>query len=190
MSDPSRGISSIVLNSEAEASDSIFFPILIDIRHYGITWAGGATGDYEQQDGHLRLVNNTQGLKYKGDDEEPMYYAPCTFNLKMGESDGSKKSTANITISAIDGRIIEVIRSIDEDLTCKIVALYGKVENKSGSVKYTFSKLSGKEFRMGGVSWNGTSAQWELNPDDILDMQIPRDKGSYFRFPSVMQNYD
>jgi hypothetical protein len=185
MADPVRHFSNFVLDSSAQESDSSFLPVLVDIRHSGIYWGPDAGGETSQENGHLRLVNDVRGVKYKGDDPVPYWYAPCTFSFKPGKDDGKNKANASITISAADSRIIEVIRSIEEDLVCQVVALYGKVKNDEGRVSYTFTKVYGKEFDMTSVNWDGISAQFTLNPDSTLDMNTPRDKGSLFRFPSI-----
>jgi hypothetical protein len=182
MPDPRRRISTLTLDSMEQKSDSIFLPILLDITHPSIVWDGISD---VQQDGHLRLVNDVRGIRYKGDDLEPHYYAPCNFTIKMPKEDGKNKSSATASISTVDGRAIEVIRSVDEDLNCQVIAFYAKIKNENDTVQYVFSKLYGKKFQMGGVTWTDTSAEWELDPDKIMDLNMPRDKGSMFRFPAI-----
>ena len=187
MADPVRHFSNYVLDSAAQETDSTFLPVLIDIKHSGIYW-GPDTGEGQarQENGHLRLVNDVRGLMFKGDDVAPRWYAPCTFSFKPGKDDGKNTANASVTISAADSRIIEVIRSIEESLYCQVVALYAKMKSDTGKVTYTFTKIYGKEFEMTSVSWDGISAQWTLNPDSTLDSNTPRDKGSLFRFPSIV----
>jgi len=187
--EPKRPLNEVVLDEIAQQNQPVFLPILIDIRHNKITWSdAGLPGMPRQEDGHLRLVNNIQGLMYKGDDREAHYYAPCSFAFKPGKEDGKSKSNATIGISAVDYRIIEVIREVDENLTCQIVAMFSKIVNSEGRTAYTFSKLYGKLFEMTSVSWDGVTASWQLDPDSTLDMNAPRDKGSYFRFPAIMKD--
>lgn len=186
--DPKRSISSVVLESEAAESDSMYLPVLIDIAHPMITWPDSETGRVlQQQDGHLRLINDVRGVMYKGEDSEPHYYAPCSFTVKLPKDDGKTKSTATATIASVDGRVIEVIREVPENVKCRIVSLWAKIKNDDGTVRYVFSKLYGREFEMGSVSGNGVSVQWTLDPDGILGMNAPRDKGSLFRFPAIMK---
>ena len=184
---PRRNISTATFESMTQKSDKAFIPVLIDIRHSGIQW-GDSAATYKQEDGHLRLICDTRGVMYKGDDNEAKWYAPCTFTFKPPKEDGKSKSNASVSISCIDTRLIEVIRLIEEDLTCSIVGMYVKIKNDDGTTKYMFSKLYGKEFYMGSVTWNGISAQWELDPDQIADLSAPRDKGSNFRLPSIMED--
>jgi len=186
--DPKRNISTVVLDSELAESDSMYLPVLLDITHPMITWPdAGQQGEAKQQDGHLRLINDVRGAMYRGDDSVPHYYAPCTFSVKLPKDDGKTKSTATATIASVDGRIIEVIRAVPENVKCRIVALWAKIKNDDGTVKYIFSKMYGREFEMGSVSGNGVSVQWTLDPDGTLGMNAPRDKGSLFRFPAIMK---
>lgn len=182
MSEPRRNINTQTFDDFSQRGLEGFLPVLVDIRHPGITW-----NDSVQQNGHLRLVNDTKGMMYKGNDTEPKYYAPCNFQFKLPKEDGKTKSKASITISALDSRIIEVIRSIEEDLTCRIVGMYSKITSADGKVKYVFSKMYSRKFEMSNVSWNGVTAEWELEPDSIADINAPKDKGSLFRFPSLME---
>lgn len=185
MPDPKRKISTVVLDSMNQRSDSIFLPVLLDITHPEIVWGDVIEGDSIQQDGHLRLVNDVRGVRFKGNDLETHYYAPCNFSIKLPKEDGKNKGVATATISAVDGRIIEVIRSVSEDIECQVIAFYAKIKNENDAVQYVFSKLYGKKFQMGGVTWTSTSAEWTLDPDKIMDLNIPRDKGSMFRFPAI-----
>lgn len=168
----------------SQKNGDFFLPVLIDIKHSGIVWQ---EGEQNQQNGHLRLVCNTQALRYKGDDDRAYLYEPCTFAFKPPKEDGKTKGTASITISCIDGRLIEIIRGVTEGLTCKIVALYSKIKNENGTVSYAFSKFYSKEFEMGSVSWDNITAQWSLEPDSTLNLSFPKDRGSMFRFPSIAE---
>lgn len=182
---PRRNISTITFNEMTQKSQNAFLPILIDIKHTGIVWTDKS---FNQENGHLRLICDTRGVKYKGDDTTAKYYAPCTFLYKKPKEDGKTKNKASISVSCVDTRLIEVIRSITENLTCKIVGMYTKIDSNNGAQKYVFSKLYGKEFFMSNVTWDGISAQWDLDPDSIMDLSAPRDKGSVYRLPAIMEN--
>lgn len=190
MADPRRSITISTFHNSSQKSDSAFIPVLLDIKHNGIVWNYPESEDPEvlklrQQDGHIRFISDVRGVIYKGDDDKPYYYAPCNFSVKLPKEDGKTKSTASISISCIDNRIIEIIRSIEEDLTCQVIAMYAKIKNEDDKVKYAFSKLYGKEFTMGQVSWDGITANWTLDPDLISDLSTPRKMGSQFNLPSI-----
>lgn len=182
--EPRQIIQTKTFDSLAQESDSIFLPVLIDIFHPAIVWG---ENDGEQDNGHLRVVNDTRWLKYKGDEKEPKSYAPCTFEYKEPKEDGKKKSTATLSISCIDSRMIEIIRSIPEGLKCKVVGLYAKVTDKEGKVKYMFQKLNSAEYSMFSATWDGVTASWTLDPDDTMEYSVPRDMATQFRVNSVIE---
>ena len=180
--EPKKNIETSVIDELSQRNEALLIPVLIDIRHSGIIWQEGST----QQNGHLRLVCNTEGLRYKGDDDRAYLYEPCIFSYKAPKEDGKTKGTASITISCIDSRLIDVIRGITEGLTCNVVALFTKVKDENGEINYAFSKFYGKILEMGSVSWGTDSAQWTLEPDSVMNISFPKDKGSRFRCPSVV----
>ena len=182
--EPKKNLDTNTFDNLSQRNESLFLPVLIDIKHSGIIWG---EANQNQQNGHLRLVCNTQAIRYKGDDDTAYLYEPCTFAFKPPKEDGKTKGSATITISCIDSRLIEVIRGITEGLTCKVVALYSKIKNQNGTVSYAFSKFYSKEFEMGSVTWDTVSAQWTLEPDSTLNLSVPKDRGSLFRFPSIME---
>ena len=185
--EPRREISTVILDSETQKSDSIFLPILMDITHPEITWDEDQTSPSSQQDGHLRLVNDVRGIMYRGDGDRAHYYAPCSFSIKFPKEDGRQKSSATASISCADGRLIEVIRSVGEDLSVQVVAMYAKITAEDGGIRYTFSRLGSRSYSMGDVSYDGLTASWTLDPDAVMDASAPKDKGSLFRFPSMMK---
>ena len=52
--------------------------------------------------------------------------------------------------------------------------------------KYIFSKQYGKRFSLGSVTWSGTNATWELDPNKVMSAGFPRDTASQFRFPGAV----
>lgn len=183
--EPRRELSAAVLDSETQRNESMFLPILLDICHPEITWKEDQTHALSQKNGHLRLVNDVRGVMYRGDDDEPHYYAPCAFTIKLPKEDGRQKSSATASISCADGRLIEVIRSVGEDLCVRVVAMYAKITGSDGGPRYTFSKLGSREYAMGDVTYDGLNASWTFDPDTTMDASVPKDKGSLFRFPSM-----
>lgn len=178
---PRRNISTVTFSELAQRESGLSMPVLLDIEHPEIVWNNET--DLNLQDGHLRVVNDTIGLKYKGDDDRPYWYFPCVFKLKLPKEDGKKSSTASLTISCLDSGVIDVIRSVEEDLTCRVVALYAKMDDTG---KYIFSKQYGKRFSLGSVTWSGTNATWELDPNKVMSAGFPRDTASQFRFPGAV----
>lgn len=146
------------------------FPILVDIQHPEIVWKD-ESGD--QEDGHLRLINANYPVKYSGH-----YYLPCVFKFTMPSEDGKKVGSTDITISAIDKRIIEIVRSVASKPKAVIEAFFTKKDSQ-----IYFSRLYKYEFEMCGCTWDGVSAKWSLVFDPAMQLNVPRDLATMTRCP-------
>lgn len=172
---------------ESETLEELFskdtdgsIPVLMDIEHEDINWGNikdkdGSLGDLEQENGHLRLINASYSVKYQG-----KKYLPAYFAFTMPSEDGKTVGQTSVTISAIDQRIIKIIRSIENKPTVTFVALFSR---KDSTV--SFSKLYKYSFEMDSVTWDGVSAKWNLIFDPAMQLQVPRDKATNIRCPSV-----
>ncbi len=174
-----KNIPVVTIKELMEQSTSSSIPILIDIQHDSITWDEGD----DQEDGHLRLVNDTVAIKYKGDDDSIKTYYPANFIFTQPTEDGKTVGNTKVTISAIDQRIINVIRSITSKATAKFVAFFAKQDSN-----YYFQKLYNYEFEMQSVTWDGITASWNLVFDPVAKMNVPKDLGTTKRFPSVNES--
>lgn len=168
-----RNIESITIEELFKQSVNASIPILIDIQHDDIKWE-----DNEQENGHLRLINDSTAVRY-----ENHTYLPAIFSFTMPEENGQKIGNTSVTVSAIDKRIVEIIRSINSKARCTFMAFFAKQD-----ASYYFSKLYNYEFEMDSVTWNGITAQWNLVFDPVMQLNVPRDLGTISRFPSVSQN--
>lgn len=149
-------------------------PVLLDIYHKDIEWGDL---DNEQEAGHLRLINANYSVKYNGHS-----YMSSVFTFSPPQEDGKKVGNANITISAIDKRIIEIIRSVSSKPVATIEAFFVKNDNE-----VSFSRLFNYEFEMTSVSWDGISAKWNLVFDPVSILNIPRDLATQARCPAVVK---
>jgi hypothetical protein len=104
------------------------------------------------------------------------------FTFSPPQEDGKKVGNANITISAIDKRIIEIIRSVSSKPVATIEAFFVKNDNE-----VSFSRLFNYEFEMTSVSWDGVSAKWNLVFDPVSILNIPRDLATQARCPAVVK---
>lgn len=182
--EPRNIIQTQTFESLSQKTDSLFLPVLIDIYHPAIVWGDS---DNEQENGHLRVVNDTRWVKFKGNEKEVKSYAPCTFEYKEPKEDGKKKSNATLSVSCIDSRMIEIIRSVPEGLKCKVVGLYAKLTDSNGRVKYVFQTMNSAEYSMYSTTWDGVTASWTLDPDDTMEYSVPRDMATQFRVHSVIE---
>lgn len=152
-----------------------FLPVLVDIFSPDIKWQGS---DDKQENCHLRLVNDTSDIVYKG-----KTYAASCFNFTPPTEDGKKIEGASITISAIDQRVIELIRLAEIDCKISIVASFAKQVDDEGT-KFYFTEMQNFTFTMKNVTWNRTTAQWTLVFDETMQLNIPRDLATEIKCPS------
>lgn len=152
-------------------------PILIDIQHEKIVWQDGST---EQENGHLRLINDTVPVRYNGHK-----YMPARFDFKLPSEDGKKVGNTSVGISAIDQRIIEVIRSIGDKPPKAIFEAFFAKRGTGADLSFIFSKIYQYEFSMISANWNDVTAQWDLVFDDVMNYNVPKDLGTQLRCPAV-----
>lgn len=172
-----KRINVIALKELFNENTSGVLPVLADIQHDHIKWGDNT---HEQEDGHLRIVNDMAAVRYKG-----KKYMPANFTFTLPSEDGKKISNTSITVSSIDKRMIEIIRSINSNPPVLIMhALFGKqeIEGKTG---YTFHELSEYKFSMTNCSWDGVTARWDLVFDTVMQTNIPVDIGTVYRNPAV-----
>lgn len=170
---PGKHIESVALKELFEQDTSGNIPILLDIEHDEIRWG---ENDLEQEDKHLRIINNTLPVKY-----DNKRYLPSYFSFEAPQEDGQKVGSASITISAIDQRIIEIIRSISSKPKATVIAAFNQVAEN----KIVFSKLYNYTFEMSNCTWDGISAKWNLTFDPAMQRNVPVDKANSIRCPAA-----
>lgn len=167
-----KNIEAVTISELFDRASDGNIPILVDIQHGSIVWEDNK----EQENGHLRLVNNNAKVKY----QEKVYY-PAYFSFVLPSEDGQKVGNTSVTISAIDQRIIEVIRSINSAPKCVFEAFYTKLSD----TQILFSKLYHYEFLMDSVNWDGITAKWNLVFDSACQLNVPRVLATVNRCPSI-----
>lgn len=178
-----KNIDSITLEELFSSSTDGSIPILLDIIHDEITWSdekdeSGKYNDLSQEEGHLRLINSTTPVRYNGNK-----YLPSFFSYAAPSVDGKTVANTSITISAIDQRIVEVIRSIKSKPICIIEAFYTKLSD----YEFMFHKLNHYEFEMSSVTWDESTAKWNLIFDPASQVNVPIDLATKFRAPNAEQ---
>lgn len=171
-----KNIATVTLEELFQESIDASIPVLVDIQHESIVWQDND----EQENGHLRLINDTVPVRYKGADNEPKMYYPSVFSFTPPSEDGKSVGNTKVSISCIDQRVIQVIRGVDTKVKASFVAFFAKQEQV-----YKFQKLYHYDFEMNGVSWDGITASWNLVFDPAMQLNVPRDLGTAARFPSV-----
>lgn len=173
-----KNIDSMTIEELYSQDTASSIPILLTIRHGGIVWTDNSGA---QENGFLRLINSNVPVIY-----EDKKYLPANFIFELPSEDGKKVGDTKISISAIDQRIIEVIRSIDSNPIAEITAVFQYISE----TEITFKKLYNYRFEMQSVEWNGVSAQWKLMFDPAMNVNIPADLATSIRCPSAYeQNY-
>lgn len=175
-----REIESATLEELFSETTSGSFPVLMDIRHDALVWSSNKDKDIQdlqQKDGHLRLINSNTAVKYNGE-----RYLPANFSYTLPTEDGAKVSQTSITISAVDRRIVELIRSIKSSPIAVIEAFFTKPTETS----FAFSRLYHYEFKMKDVTWDDVTAKWTLVFDPVMQVNVPKDLGTKSRNPSIL----
>ena len=205
-----RTIETVTLEELFAEQTNGVLPILADIQHDGIIWTDGST---EQENGHLRLINDTVPVRYNG-----YKYMPAYFEFTQPQEDGKKVGSTNITVSAIDQRSQEIIRSINdtrptlviETFYCKMNGYkqiteetklqmyykdeYGEYKETDDFIEgntyiqqtaYQFSKLNHYEFEMSQANWDNVTAKWTLTYDPVMQVNVPIDAATELRCPAV-----
>ena len=171
-----KKIDSITIKELFEENQSATLPILLDIQHDLIRWEDESLG---QEQGHLRLINSNVAVKFGG-----WKYMPAFFQFTQPQEESNKIGQTSITISALDRRIIRIIRSITTAPKAVIDALYAKISEN----EFAFSRRCRYEFAMSSVSWDSTTAKWTLIFDKTMQNNIPRDLATAPRVPAITAN--
>lgn len=150
-------------------------PVLIDVTHDALVWDDD---QYEQENGHLRLINSPTAVRYDGHK-----YLPSYFSFTLPQEDGQKIGKTSVVISAIDQRVVQLIRSIKTKPRMSIVAFFAKPTETS----FAFSKVYHYKFEASNASWDDSTAKWDLVFDPITQMNVPKDLGTRTRCPGIIQ---
>lgn len=158
-----------------KSSSDGFIPALLEIYNPDIKWDDPSL---EQERCYLRVISDTNSVMYKGH-----RYLPCRFNFTLPEESGQKIGEATITISTIDSRVINILRSIELQCEVKITAFFAK----EGS-KYKFFYLDSFTATLPSVSYNRATASFKVVFKDALQVNIPAEVATKDKLPSVKED--
>ena len=152
-----------------------FLPVLLEIYNPDIKWKDGTL---EQDNMYLRVISDTNAVMYKG-----KKYLPCKFSYTPPEEDGKSVGQASITISAVDSRVVQMLRSIELQCEVKVMAMFAKrgTETRFYPIEYIRSKLP-------SATYNRLTAQLTLSYKDVLKLNVPRHIATKDQLPSVDNN--
>lgn len=169
-----KKIQTIAMEEIWKSQSDGYLPVLIDIYNPDIKWDDDSLG---QENCHFRAISDTNAVVYKG-----KRYLPCSFNVKLPDEDGEKIGDATVTISSIDTRIIQLLRSIDMQCEVTLEAFFAK----QGS-KIKFLPLDSIKAAIPSASYNRTTATLRLEFKDVLQMNVPAEKATKDKVPSVLE---
>lgn len=161
----------------------ITLPVMFEVYNPDITWSDEEKETYGQTPCYVRFINSDIKVKYKGNT-----YLPCVFEYQMPESDGSKIGNASITISALDGRVRRLLRSIKLPSTFKIIATYAKIKKDDDTGNfyyYAFQELNSISCKMLTASSNKSTASFNLYFDRSLSVNVPTVVATKDKVPST-----
>jgi len=176
-----RNIQSYVLSELCKQRVNGYLPVLLEIYNEELVWGDNS---YEQENMYLRVVNDSQAVKYQG-----KKYIPCAFEMTMPEEDGKTLKPISLTVSAIDSRMIQLLRmtALKSEVTIKSCFMKETEETEGGKTKtkYKFYPLANYKMKVKGANCTRVSATLTLEVEDILSLQASRDKATKDKFPAL-----
>lgn len=155
-------------------------PVLLEIFNPDIKWSDNSL---EQENMYLRVIADSNAVIYK-----EKKYLPSSFVYTPPEENGKTIGQSAISISAIDGRVIQMLRSIELPCEVTVMAMFAKRVSGSGNTTYKFIPLDNLKTKMLSASYNATTAQFNLTFKDVLKLNVPRDLATKDAMPSVTMN--
>lgn len=170
-----KNIQTVALEEIWQKNIDGFMPVLLEIYNPDLKWADGSTG---QDNMYLRVINDSNAVKYRG-----KQYIPCAFTYTPPEKTGKSIGQAEISISAIDSRVMQMLRSVE--VPCEVTVVAGFVKNES---TYKFIPLDRLKATVGSASYDRTTARLSLTYKDVLTLNVPKDTVTKDMLPAVNQN--
>jgi len=175
-----KNIQTIALEELWNQNTDGHLPVLLEIFNPDIKWGDD---EQEQENMYLRVIDDSNPVVYKG-----KKYIPARFDFTPPEETGKTIGNASITLSAIDSRVVQMLRSIELQCQVTVMAMFAKKVTESGSTTYMFYPLDHLRTKMNSASYNRVTAQMNLVFKDVLKLNVPRDKATKNQLPSVNPN--
>lgn len=170
-----KTIQTVALEEIWKQNTDGYIPVLLEIYNPDLKWNDNSL---EQENMYLRVIDDSNPVIYKG-----KRYLPCRFEYTPPEEDGKKLGQATINLSAIDTRVVQMLRSIELQCEVKVVAAFAR----NGS-EYRFLPLDYLTAKMPTATYNRITASLSLINKDVLTLNVPRDVATKNTLPSVNQN--
>lgn len=159
-------------------------PVLMEIFNPDIKWEDGSL---EQENMYLRVIDDTNPVMYKG-----KKYLPCRFTYTPPEENGKTIGQASVQLSAIDTRVVQLLRSVEVPCQFSIVATFAKMttvtEEGQERTTFQFYPLDELTAKMQSATYNRVTAQLNIVAKDVLKLNVPRNVATKDKLPSVSAN--
>lgn len=176
-----KNIQTVALEELWKDSTDGHMPILVEFFNPDLKWKDGSS---EQENMYLRVINDSNPVIYKN-----KKYLPCKFNYTPPEENGKTIGQASITISAIDTRVVQMLRSCQVESEITVVAVFAKktIVTESGvdRTTYKFYPLDELKSKMESANYSRTTAQLNFVYKDVLKLNVPRNIATRDKIPSV-----
>ncbi len=167
-----RNIHALALEELWKQDIDGYLPVLFEIYNPDIKWDDDSL---EQENMYLRIINDSNPVWYKG-----KKYIPCHFEFTPPSEDGKSLGAATASISAIDNRVVQLLRSIQVQCEVNVVAAFAKADTT-----YRFLPMENYKFEMQSATYNATTATFNLINRNVMKLNVPRDIATKNRLPSV-----
>lgn len=175
-----KNIQTVAMEEIWKKSSDGHIPVLLEIFNPDLRWNDGSL---EQENMYLRVIDDSNPVIYKG-----KKYIPACFEFTPPEEDGKTIGQASITLSAIDSRVVQMLRSIELQCDVKVMAAFMKITKENGGITYKFYPIEELCARMPSANYNRATAQLTLAFKDVLKLNVPRNIATKNRLPSMNSN--
>lgn len=176
-----RNIQTYVLSELCKSHIGGTLPVLLEVYNEDLVWGDNS---FEQENMYLRVINDTQSVRYQG-----KKYIPCAFEMTMPEEDGKSVKPPTLTISAIDSRMIQMLRmaKTKSQVTMKACFAKRREETEGGKIKekFAFYPLANYKFKVASANCTRITAQLTLEVESVMSLQASRDKATVDKFPAL-----
>lgn len=172
-----KNIQTVALEELWKQNTEGHVPVLLEIFNPDIKWNDNSL---EQENMYLRVIDDSNSVIYKG-----KRYLPASFNFTPPEENGKTVGQASITLSAIDDRVVQMLRSIELQCDITVMAMFAKQVTTTGGYTYKFLPLDNLKSRMPSATYDRITAQLNLVYKDVLKLNVPRDRATKNQLPSV-----
>lgn len=179
-----KNLQTVAIEEIWKSQSDGFLPVLLEIFNPDIKWEDN---DVEQENCYFRVISDVNGVTYQG-----KKYMPCKFEFSLPEENGKSIGNASISISAIDTRIVQLLRSIDSECKVTLKAFFAKeaikVEDGKEKTVIKFFPIDALKATLSSASYTRTVASFNIIFKDALQLNIPAEVVTKDKLYSITEN--